>query len=67
MSAVIRRLRDALRPAGACDSWIGDAPSPEQMDARLGNDEEARQVLFHWSMAEFVERYLEDPVQFSRP
>jgi phytoene dehydrogenase-like protein len=23
MSAVIRRLRDALRPAGACDSWIG--------------------------------------------
>src|ERR1700758_4151209 len=41
MSAVIRRLRDALRPAGACDSWIGDAPSPEQMDARLGHDEEA--------------------------
>ncbi len=60
MSAVIRRLRDALRPAGDCDVWIGDAPSPEEIDARLGNDEEARQVLFHWSMAEFVEHYLED-------
>src|SRR5882724_2284782 len=61
MSGVIRRLRDALRPAGKGDAWIGDAPSPEELDARLGNDEEARQVLFHWSMAEFVERYLDDP------
>jgi phytoene dehydrogenase-like protein len=64
MTGVIRRLRDALRPAGelglARDLWIGDAPSQEELDARLGNDEEARQVLFHWSMAEFVERYLED-------
>ena len=57
---MIRRLRDALRPAGDRDVWIGDAPSPEEIDARLGNDEEARQVLFHWSMAEFVERYLDD-------
>jgi phytoene dehydrogenase-like protein len=61
MTAVIRRLRDALRPAGNGDVWIGDAPSPEKIDARLGSDEEARQVLLHWSMAEFVERYLDDP------
>ena len=61
MTAVIQRLRNALRPAGDRDLWIGDAPSPEEIDARLGNDEEARQVLFHWSMAEFVERYLDDP------
>ena len=27
---------------------------------RLGNDGEARQLLFEWSMAEFVERYLAD-------
>jgi hypothetical protein len=60
MTAVIRRLRDALRPAGDRDVWIGDAPSQEEIDARLGNDEEARHVLFHWSMAEFVERYLDD-------
>src|SRR5579863_3172180 len=50
MSAVIRRLRDALRPAGDRDLWIGDAPSEGEIDARLGNDEEARQVLSHWSM-----------------
>ncbi len=60
MTDVIRRLRDALRPTGHRDLWIGDAPSREEIDARLGNDEEARQVLFHWSMAEFVERYIEN-------
>lgn len=60
MSDVIRRLRDALRPAGKHDTWIGDAPSEQEMDARLGNDKEARSVLYDWSMAEFVERYLSD-------
>src|ERR1700691_4432842 len=64
MTAVIRRLRHALRPAGGRDCprdfWIGDAPTQEEIDARLGNDEEARNVLFHSSMAEFVEHYLED-------
>ena len=60
MGDVIRRLREALRPAGARDLWIGDAPTDEEIDSRLGNDHEARQLLFHWSMAEFVEHYLED-------
>jgi phytoene dehydrogenase-like protein len=49
-----------LRPAGDRDLWIGDAPSREELEARLANDKEAIQVLFHWSMAEFVEHYLED-------
>ncbi|HZU09724.1 MAG TPA: NAD(P)/FAD-dependent oxidoreductase, partial [Pseudacidobacterium sp.] len=60
MCDVIRRLRDALRPAGDGDLWIGDAPTREQMEERLGQDEEARSVLFSWSMAEFVEHYLQD-------
>ena len=60
MSDVIRRTRDAIRPAGDGDMLIGPAPSREAMDERLGNDEEARNLLFHWSMAEFVERYLTD-------
>ena len=60
MSAVIRRLRDALRPANDRDVWIGDAPTPEEIDLRLGNDEEGRSVLYDWSMAEFVARYLSD-------
>lgn len=60
MGEVIRRLRDALRPEGERDLWIGDAPSPEEIDARLGSDWEARRVLYDWSMAEFVEHYLTD-------
>jgi phytoene dehydrogenase-like protein len=56
MSDVIRRLRDALRPPGAGDMWLGDPPTRAQIDDRLGSDEEARSVLFDWSMAEFVER-----------
>jgi phytoene dehydrogenase-like protein len=60
MSDVIRRTRDALRPAGDGDMWIGEAPTREQIDERLGRDEEARRMLFDWSMAEFVEHYLDD-------
>lgn len=60
MSAVLRRLRDALRPAGEGDLWIGDPPTREQIDERLGNEEEAVHVLFDWSMADFVEHYLRD-------
>jgi phytoene dehydrogenase-like protein len=60
MCAVIRRLRDALRPPNERDVWIGEAPTREQIEERLGNDSEARAVLFDWSMAEFVEHYLED-------
>ncbi|HUN86171.1 MAG TPA: NAD(P)/FAD-dependent oxidoreductase [Terracidiphilus sp.] len=60
MCDVIRRLRDALRPPGPDDLWIGEAPTCEQIEERLGNDHEARSLLFDWSMAEFVERYLTD-------
>jgi phytoene dehydrogenase-like protein len=60
MNAVLGRLRDKLRPAGDRDMWIGEAPTREQIDDRLGNDDEARALLFEWSMAEFVERYLSD-------
>src|ERR1700677_2964183 len=58
MTAVIQRLRDKLRPADDRDIWLGDAPSQEELDRRLGNDDEARKVLFEWSMAEYVENYL---------
>lgn len=60
MGDVIRRLRDALRPAGDGDLWIGEAPTREQIEERLGNDAEARAVLYDWSMAEFVEHYIKD-------
>ena len=60
MNDVIRRLRDALRPAGAGDLWLNDAPTREEIEVRLGNDVEARALLFDWSMADLVERYLRD-------
>jgi phytoene dehydrogenase-like protein len=60
MNDVIRRLRDALRPAGDRDVWIGEPPTREQIEERLSSDEEAKHVLFDWSMAEFVEHYLLD-------
>ena len=60
MSDVIRRARDAIRPPGERDMWIGEAPTREQMADRLGRDDEARALLFDWSMAEFVERYLSE-------
>ncbi len=60
MLDVKRRLRDALRPEGAGDLWIGPAPTREQIDQRLGGDDEARGLLFEWSMVEYVERYVTD-------
>ena len=68
MCDVVRRLRNALRPAPesdgakgwAKDAWVGEPPTREEIEDRLGNDDEARALLFDWSMAEFVERYLKD-------
>jgi len=55
-----KRVRDALRPAGSDDLWIGAAPGRKEIESRLGGDEEAICLLFEWSMVEFVERYLQD-------
>jgi phytoene dehydrogenase-like protein len=60
MNDVIRRTRDALRPGGDGDLWLNAAPTLEEIEERLGADEEARGMFFDWSMAEFVERYLRD-------
>jgi phytoene dehydrogenase-like protein len=60
LCAVKRRLRDALRPPGAGDLWLGRAPGREQIEERIGADVEARKLLFEWSMIEFVEHYLGD-------
>jgi hypothetical protein len=40
--------------------WIGEPPTREQIEERLGNDEDARGLLFEWSMAELMERYIKD-------
>jgi phytoene dehydrogenase-like protein len=60
MQAIMQRLRDALRPPNEHDLWIGDPPTREQLEDRIGHDADLRGLLFEWSMAEFVERYLSD-------
>jgi phytoene dehydrogenase-like protein len=60
MYAVMRRARNAIRPPGADDMWIGSPPSREQIEERLGHDPEAIGLLFDWSMVEYTERYLRD-------
>jgi len=60
MHAVKRRLRDALRPDGPGDIWIGPSPARADIERRLAGDTEAHGLLFEWSMMELVERYLED-------
>lgn len=60
MNDVIRRLRDKLRPANDQDIWLNPAPTHEEIETRLGNDDEARHLLFDWSMADFVSRYITD-------
>ena len=60
MYAPMRRIREALRPPGEDDIWIGPAPTREQIEERLKGDREAIGLLFEWSMVEYVERYLED-------
>jgi phytoene dehydrogenase-like protein len=60
MVALKKRVRDALRPAGPADVWIGPAPTRQEIEARLKGDRDAMALLFEWSMVEFVERYLEN-------
>jgi phytoene dehydrogenase-like protein len=54
------RLRDALRPPGTRDLWIGPAPTLEEIEERIGGDHEARHILFEWSMVDCVEHYFQD-------
>jgi phytoene dehydrogenase-like protein len=60
MSHLIGRVRDALRPPNEHDMWIGEPPTRDEIEDRLGNDPEARALLFEWSMADLVEHYLTD-------
>jgi phytoene dehydrogenase-like protein len=57
---LIARTREKLRPGNERDMWIGEPPTREQIEHRLGKDEDAKRLLFKWSMAELVEHYLSD-------
>ena len=53
------RIRKALRH-GARDTWIGDAPTREEIEDLLGHDAEAIDVVFRAPIADVVERYVQD-------
>ena len=60
MGALKNRVREALRPATDRDLWLGEAPTRAEVMERLGHDPEAIGLVFEWSMAEYVARYLQD-------
>lgn len=60
LHAVMERTADAIRPPDERDMWIGPAPTRAMIEERLGGDQEAIDLLFNWSMVEFMERYLQD-------
>lgn len=60
MGALKARVRDALRPSGDGDMWVGTAPDREAIERRLGGDPDAIGLVFEWSMVELLDRYLTD-------
>jgi phytoene dehydrogenase-like protein len=54
------RLRLALRTGPEGDSWQGDSPTRDQLEKRLGNDTELISVLFEESVADTLDRYVDD-------
>jgi len=53
------RIRRALR-RGERDTWVGDAPDRDEIEALLGHDAEAIDVVFNESIADVVERHVTD-------
>ena len=54
------RLRLALRTGPEGDTWQGDAPTRDQLSKRLGHDPELISVLFEESIADTLDRYVDD-------
>ncbi|MGH8985757.1 MAG: phytoene desaturase family protein [Acidimicrobiia bacterium] len=58
--AVFERIRAALR-LGSRDTWVGDAPTRAELEQRLGDDHEARDVVLGGaSIADVIERHVGD-------
>lgn len=53
------RIRGALR-APQSDTWLGDAPARDQLEALLGHEPELIDVLFEEPIASVVERHVGD-------
>jgi phytoene dehydrogenase-like protein len=60
-SDLFTRIRRALRDQQPeRDTWLGDAPTRDEIEERLGHDREAIDALFHASIADVVEQHVRD-------
>jgi len=57
--ALFDRVRTALR-LGRRDTWVGDAPARGEIEELLGDDGEAKEVVFGASIADVLARYVRD-------
>jgi phytoene dehydrogenase-like protein len=57
--ALFGRIRRALRH-GSRDTWVGDAPTRDEIESLLDGDREAIDVVFRAPIADVVERYVGD-------
>lgn len=58
--ALFDRIRDALRPDGDEDIWLQEAPDREQIERRLGGDQEMIATMFEDSQIDHLRRYYRD-------
>jgi phytoene dehydrogenase-like protein len=54
------RLRDALRRGPEGDTWHRPSPSRAEIERMLGNDAELIAILFEESIADVLDRYIDD-------
>jgi phytoene dehydrogenase-like protein len=54
------RLRLALRAGAAGDTWRGESPTRAELEKALGHDGELISVLFEESIADTLDRYVDD-------
>ena len=54
------RIRDALRPEGDGDVWLGEPPSRSEIEDRLGGDPDLIHVLFEQSQIDHLKSFFKD-------
>ncbi len=60
MHGLMKRICDALRPLDDRDTWLHRAPSRAVIEEKLGHDGDAIGLLFDWSIADLLDRFLVD-------
>jgi phytoene dehydrogenase-like protein len=60
MHALMKKVVLALRPLDEDDVWLHRGPGRAELEARLGQDPDAIGLLFDWSIAGMLDRFLVD-------